>query len=256
MATDAEFEGRTAVITGAAMGIGRACAEAFAARGANVVIADIAEAEGAELAGALGPRARFVRTDVASMADMEAMAATATEAFGGIDILVNNAARAIDGVVDETDEARFREVIETNLIGVWRGMKVSVPSMRARGGGAIVNMSSVQGIAGFRGWAGYAAAKGGVNALTWQTAIDLAPAGIRVNAVAPGTIMTPLNERIFATVDDPDELIDRWNRAHPIGRFGQPGEVAEAVVFLASPRAAFITGEVLRVDGGLVVRGE
>jgi NAD(P)-dependent dehydrogenase (short-subunit alcohol dehydrogenase family) len=128
--------------------------------------------------------------------------------------------------------------------------------MRRRGGGAIVNMSSVQGMAGFAGWAGYAAAKGGVNALTWQTAIDLAPAGIRVNAVAPGTIMTPMNRRIFDEVDDPDELIDRWNRAHPLGRFGQPEEVAEAVVFLASPRASFITGEIVRVDGGLIVRGE
>jgi NAD(P)-dependent dehydrogenase (short-subunit alcohol dehydrogenase family) len=251
-----EFEGKTAVITGAAMGIGRACAEAFAARGANVVIADIDTEAGTEAAAALGPAARFVRADVASMAEMESMAAAAIDAFGGIDILVNNAARALGGVVDEVDEARFREVIETNLIGVWRGMKVCVPSMRRRGGGAIVNMSSVQGMAGFAGWAGYAAAKGGVNALTWQTAIDLAPAGIRVNAVAPGTIMTPMNRRIFDEVDDPDELIDRWNRAHPLGRFGQPEEVAEAVVFLASPRASFITGEIVRVDGGLIVRGE
>ncbi len=251
-----ELEGKTAVVTGGAAGIGRACAEAFAARGAKVMIADIDAEAGASAAAAIGPAARFVHCDVASMADMEAMAAATVAAFGGIDILVNNAARAIGGVVDEADEAGIRAVIETNLIGVWRGMKVCVPEMRRRGGGAVVNMSSVQGLVGFGGWAGYAAAKGGVNALTVQAAIDLAPAGIRVNAVAPGTIMTPMNRRIFAAAADSAALIARWTRAHPLGRFGEPGEVAEAVLFLASPRAAFITGEILRVDGGLVVRGE
>jgi NAD(P)-dependent dehydrogenase (short-subunit alcohol dehydrogenase family) len=135
-------------------------------------------------------------------------------------------------------------------------MKVAVPQMIKRGGGAVVNMSSVQSLNGFKGWAAYAAAKGGINALTQQTAIDLAPFRIRVNAVAPGTIMTPLNQRIFETVADPQALIDTWNKAHPIGRFGEAHEVAEAVVFLASERASFITGEILRVDGGLVVRGE
>jgi NAD(P)-dependent dehydrogenase (short-subunit alcohol dehydrogenase family) len=117
-------------------------------------------------------------------------------------------------------------------------------------------MSSVQGLMGFKGWAAYAAAKGAINALTQQTAIDLAPANIRVNAVAPGTIMTPMNKRIFAEMDDPTELIDTWRSAHPIGRFGTPEEVAELVLFLASERASFITGEIVRVDGGLAVRGE
>src|SRR5690606_1352965 len=124
--------------------------------------------------------------------------------------------------------------INTNLTSVWRGMRVCVPEMRKRGGGAIVNMSSVQSLTGFKGWAAYAAAKGGINALTQQAAIDLAPHKIRVNAVAPGTIMTPLNEKVFAEHPNPQELIDTWNRAHPIGRFGQPEEVAELVLFLAS----------------------
>jgi NAD(P)-dependent dehydrogenase (short-subunit alcohol dehydrogenase family) len=254
-----DFEGKVAIVTGAAMGIGEACARLLAAGGAAVVIADVAEAEGRAVAEAIaggGGKAMFVRTDVASMADMEAMATAARDAFGGVDILVSNAARAIGGRVDEIDEPTWNEVLTTNLSSVWRGMRVCVPEMIRRGGGAVVNMSSVQSLTGFKGWAAYAAAKGGINALTQQAAIDLAPFKIRVNAVAPGTIMTPLNQRIFDTVDDPQALIDAWNRAHPIGRFGEAGEVAEAVAFLASERASFITGEILRVDGGLVVRGE
>jgi NAD(P)-dependent dehydrogenase (short-subunit alcohol dehydrogenase family) len=184
------------------------------------------------------------------------MAAAAVKAFGGIDILVNNAAQAIGGVVDAIDEETWNTVITTNLSSVWRGMRVCVPEMRKRGKGAVVNMSSVQSQAGFKGWAAYAAAKGGIDALTRQTAVDLAPHGIRVNAIAPGTIMTPLNEKIFATHPDPKALIASWNQAHPLGRFGEPSEVGEAVLFLASDRASFITGEILRVDGGLVVRGE
>jgi NAD(P)-dependent dehydrogenase (short-subunit alcohol dehydrogenase family) len=190
------------------------------------------------------------------MADMEKVAALAVERFGGIDILVNNAARGIQGVVDEIDEASWDLVMTTNLTSVWRGMRVCVPEMRRRGRGAIVNMSSVQALAGFKGWAAYAAAKGGVNALTQQAAVDLAPHGIRVNAIAPGTIMTPLNEKVFAEHPDPQELIESWNRAHPIGRFGQAEEVAELVLFLAGDRSSFITGDIIRVDGGLIVRGE
>ncbi len=253
-----ELAGRVAIVTGAAMGIGRACAVALARAGAAVVVADVDADAGTATARQIAAegKAIFTRTDVSRMADMEAMARTAVEAFGGIDILVNNAARAIGGVVDEIDEATWDTVISTNLTSVWRGMRVCLPVMRARGKGSVVNISSVQALAGFRGWAAYAAAKGGINSLTQQAAIDLAPHQIRVNAVAPGTIMTPLNERIFATVDDPQELIDRWNKAHPIGRFGQPEEVAELVLFLASDRSSFITGDIIRVDGGLVVRGE
>ena len=254
-----DLEGKVAIITGAAMGIGQACAVQMAKDGAKIVLADIDDEAGKAATEAIiesGGAAAFVKTDVSSMRDMEAMAATALDRYGTIDILVNNAAQAIGGVVDETDEATWNRVINTNLSSVWRGMKVCVPAMRKQNRGSVINMSSAQAFAGFRGWAAYATAKGGVNALTQQSAVDLAPHSIRVNAVAPGTIMTPLNEKVFEEHPDPDELIATWNRAHPIGRFGQPEEVAEAVTFLASDRASFITGEIVRVDGGLIIRGE
>lgn len=255
----ADLENRVAIVSGAGMGIGRAAALALAAAGAAVAIADIDAAAGEATRAdieAAGGRALFVPTDVRSFAEVEAAVAKTAAAWGRVDILVNNAARAIGGVIDEIDEADWNEVMSTNLTSVWRFMKCAVPHMRRQGKGAIVNMSSVQSLKGFHGWSAYAAAKGAINALTQQAAVDLAPAGIRVNAVAPGTIMTPLNEKVFKEHPDPQDLINRWNSAHALGRFGEAPEVAEAVLFLASDRSSFITGEILRVDGGLAIKGD
>lgn len=262
----ASLQGKTLFITGASRGIGKAIALRAARDGANVAVAAKTDRKHPVLPGtihdaveeieAAGGRGLALRLDIRDDEAVDRAVAEAAQHFGGIDILVNNAARALNGVVDEVDEKTWTTVIDTNLNGYWRAMKVCVPEMRRRGGGAVVNMSSVQGLRGFAGWPAYAAAKGAINALTVQTAVDLAPAGIRVNAVAPGTIMTPMNEKIFDDLDDPSELIETWNRAHPLGRFGQPPEVAEAVTFLASDRASFITGEIVRVDGGLAIKGE
>lgn len=258
MSSGQELENKVAIITGAAMGIGKACAHKLAEQGAAITIADINHEAGnkcVEEIKATGAHAHFVHVDVSVMEDMEKMATETMEQFGRIDILINNAAMAIAGAAHEIEEESWNKTISVNLGGIWRSLRVCIPHMLNRSG-SIINMSSTQSFRGFKGWAAYAAAKGGINALTQQVAIELAPHGVRVNAIAPGTIMTPMNEKIFAEVENPDELIETWNKAHPLGRYGEPEEVADAALFLASARSSFITGEILRVDGGQVVRGE
>jgi NAD(P)-dependent dehydrogenase (short-subunit alcohol dehydrogenase family) len=250
-------DGKVAVVTGGASGIGRATAGALAAEGAMVAIADVDEGGGERAAAAVreaGGEAFFRRTDVRSMAEVEAVVAAAADRHGRLDVLVNNAAVAVPGSAGEMAEEDWLRVLDVNLSGVWRGMRAAIPRMLAQGGGSIVNLSSVQGHVGFVGWAGYAAAKGGVDALTRQAAVEYAPMGIRVNAVAPGTIMTEMNETIMRDSGAGEAVMAGWVAMHPVGRVGQPHEVAAAIVFLASDDAAFITGESLRVDGGLVVK--
>jgi NAD(P)-dependent dehydrogenase (short-subunit alcohol dehydrogenase family) len=250
-------EGKVAVVTGAASGIGRATARALAAEGARVGIADVDEAGGERVAAGIreaGGDAFFRRTDVRSMADLEAVVAEAAGRQGRLDVLVNNAAVSVAGSAGEMSEEDWARVVDVNLTGVWRGMRVAIPRMLAQGGGSIVNLSSVQARVGFLGWAGYAASKGGIDALTRQAAVEYASRGIRVNAIVPGTIATKMNERIMAESPDPDAVMANWVAMHPMGRVGQPEEVAAAIVFLACDDAAFVTGELLRVDGGLVVK--
>jgi NAD(P)-dependent dehydrogenase (short-subunit alcohol dehydrogenase family) len=168
--------------------------------------------------------------------------------------MVNNAAVAIPGSAGEVAEEDWLRVLDVNLSGVWRGMRAAIPRMLAQGAGCIVNLSSVQAHVGFVGWAGYAASKGGIDALTRQAAVEYAPMGIRINAIIPGTIMTEMNERIMRDSADPSAVLRGWTAMHPMGRVGQPDEVAAAIAFLASDEASFITGELLRVDGGMVVK--
>ena len=250
--TSSRFAGRTAIVTGAAAGIGRACAERLAAEGANVVIADRNADAAADVSAAIGAAARNITVDVARPDEVGSMVQFAIDEFGALDVLVNNAGVAIGGSVTELSLDDWSAVIDINLRSVWLAMKHALPHLQVRGG-AIVNMASVQALRGFPGWSGYAATKGGIISLTQQAAVEYARSGVRVNAVAPGTIMTPMNERILAESDDAAALEKAWANHHPLGRLGQPFEVAAAVAFLASDDASFITGALVPVDGGLLV---
>jgi NAD(P)-dependent dehydrogenase (short-subunit alcohol dehydrogenase family) len=246
-------EEKVVVVTGGATGIGRASAEGLAAEGAKVVLGDV-DAAGEAVAAAIRGDASFVRTDVASWADVEALVRTAVERHGRLDGIVNNAAVAIPGAAGEMSEEDWQRVIDVNLSGVWRGMRFAIPEMLRTGGGSIVNLSSVQSLLGFIGWAGYAASKGGINGLTQQAAVEYASKGIRVNAIVPGTILTEMNERIMRDSGDPKAQMDAWVAMHPMRRVGTPAEVADAVVYLISDESSFVTGTLLRVDGGMVIQ--
>lgn len=254
----AQLDNKIAVITGAAGGIGHAASMMMAREGATVVVSDINDAAGEELAAAIrasGGQAVYCHANIGTSADVAALMDFTVARFGRIDVLVNNAAVAIPGKVAEIAEEDWNKVININLSSVYRGMHFAIPHMCAQGGGSIVNMSSAQGLIGFSGWSAYAAAKGAINALTRQAAVDYSQFNIRINAVAPGTINTAMNVRIFAEAEDGEALRRYWTSRHVAGRFGEPEEVAALIVFLASDAASFITGEVIRIDGGLVING-
>jgi len=229
------LDGKRALITGGASGIGAATARRFAEESAEVTIADVANEQGQALADELG--ARFERLDVRDEARWQAV----VDSTGGLDVLVNNAGIVELGGVTDMDEASFRRVLDVNCVGVYLGMRTAVPSMRARGGGSIVNFSSVAGLVGNPYSIGYAASKWAVRGMTKSAAVDLAPDGIRVNSVHPGVIRTPMS----ASVDPA-----KTSGSAPLGRLGEPVEVANLVVYLASDESSYTTGAEHVVDGG------
>lgn len=252
-------EGKVAIVTGGAGGIGRAAAVALAQEGGRLAVADVNEAGGNETVDMIrsgGGDAFFRRTDVGITADVEALIGETVAAYGRLDVLFNNVGVAIPGSVTDISEEDWNRLLNVNLTSVWRGMKFAIPEMLRTGGGSIINTSSVQSAVGFTGWSGYAASKGGINSLTQQAAVDYAAQGVRINAILPGTILTPMNEAIIrdAGADEGARIEAEWKRMHPVGRLGRPEEVAALVVFLASDEASFVTGECIRVDGGMVVK--
>jgi NAD(P)-dependent dehydrogenase (short-subunit alcohol dehydrogenase family) len=243
--------GRVGIVTGGAAGIGRAAAIAFAQTGSAVVVADVKEREGEALARELrdeGHRALFVATDVARADDVERMVAAATGEYGRLDWAFNNA--GIEGVTAEVaalSEDDWARVLSVNLTSVWLSMRAEIPAMLESGGGAIVNCASIAGLVGFPGMAAYVASKHGVVGLTRTAALELARGGIRVNAVCPGVIQTAMIDR-YTHGDRGVEA--QLAAGEPIGRMGRPEEVADAVVWLCSERAGFVTGTAIPVDGG------
>jgi len=248
-----ELEGRVGLVTGGTSGIGRDTALLFAKAGVKVVVAGRREVEGNEtvqLVRAAGGEGVFVKTDVSKDAEVDALIQKAVEKFGRLDIAFNNA--GIEGVwvpITRLSEDDWDQTIAINLKGVWLCLKYEIRQMlKQGGGGAIVNMASITGLAGSAGAGAYSASKHGVMGLTKTAALENARSGIRINAVCPGVIETSMAERLFGAPKVHQYVLG----CHPIGRFGRPAEIAEAVLWMCSDRASFMTGQSLVLDGGFL----
>jgi len=255
-------DGKVAIVSGGARGIGGECARRMAEHGAKVVIGDVLEADGAATAQAIrdaGFEASFAHLDVTRAADWENAVGAAVKNYGGVDILLNNAGTYLTKSILETTQEEFAKLVAINLEGVFLGTKICAPEMMRRAatapvGSAIVNISSVAGMVGSRNAPVYSMTKGGVRLFTKSTALEFAKKRIRCNSVHPGLIDTPMGNLAMAHPSgrrSDNEMRELMANAHPIGRIGAPRDIAAAVVFLSSDEAAFITGTEFIVDGGV-----
>jgi NAD(P)-dependent dehydrogenase (short-subunit alcohol dehydrogenase family) len=248
--------GKVALVTGGAVGIGRSIAEAFLREGARVALSDV-QVEAGERARqelqAFG-EVLFVPGDVSRSEDARRMVERTVEVFGRLDVLVNNAGVTLRGTVVDTEEPDWDRVMAVNLKGVYLCSKYAIPHMIRGGGGSIINIGSIASLIGLLENAAYNASKGGVLTLTRNMALDYARYNIRVNAICPAMIMTPMLEAFIRLQPDPEAYVRSVEQAIPLGRIGRPEDVAPAAVFLASDESRFITGSALMVDGGYTAR--
>jgi NAD(P)-dependent dehydrogenase (short-subunit alcohol dehydrogenase family) len=248
-------KGKVALVTGAAMGIGRACAELLTAEGAAVLLSDVNVAAGKDATAAIeraDGRAMFREHDVGNEEAWKRVVDEAVTAYGRLDILVNNAGIGVAGDVEHTSLADWERTLHVNLTGVFLGIKHAIPAMRRTGGGSIINLSSIEGLVGDPALAAYNASKGGVRLLTKSAALHCARSGygIRVNSVHPGYIWTPMVESSLRASGDLEGGRKHLESLHPVGHLGEPNDIAYGVLYLASEESKFVTGAELVIDGG------
>ena len=245
------LDGKVAVITGAGSGIGAASARLFAAEGAQVLIADIDEASGHGVAKSIGDAATFLRTDVTSSTDMARTVEWAVSGHGRLDVYFNNAGIVpSDTTLVDLEEAILDRVMAVNIKGVWLGMKHALPVMVAAGKGSIINTASVSGLRGTANQFAYGATKGAVIQMTRNCAAECAAAGIRANAICPGSVLTPLSFSRRPNMNH-DEVVAAFTQRQPLPRAGTADDIAAAAVWLASDESIFVTGQAIVVDGGM-----
>jgi NAD(P)-dependent dehydrogenase (short-subunit alcohol dehydrogenase family) len=248
------LEGKRAIVTGAGAGIGRSIALRLASEGARVAIADVDESAAGKVASEIEGETLARRTDVTRAAEVEALVAGVVEAWGGLDVMVNNAGVGVAATAVETTEEDYERVMNVCVRGTLLGMKYAIPAIMEAGGGSVINMSSVAALVGITDRAVYSAAKGAILSMTRAAAVDHVEEGVRVNCIAPGTVDTPWISRITSGYEDPEAARANMQARQPHGRFVTPEEIAAMAAYLAADESASCIGACMVVDGGVTAR--